>query len=137
MFTEYREVLPEGNIIYRVNTGGAIPEGADAVIMVEDTQVFSTHVGASGKMDEKQIEILAQVPPGENVRQPGSDVKAGDVVLEKGQVIHSAGGEIGTLAFVGRTKVKVTDCYISRCMTYCDAGQSPSKTCRCIAEHRK
>lgn len=108
--TEYSEVLPEGNVICRVNTGGAIPQGADAVIMVEDTQVHSTEIDSAGQQEEKQVRTLAQIPPGENVRQSGSDVRVGDIVMEKGQVIAGAGGEIGTLAFVGRTKVNICPC---------------------------
>ena len=41
------------------------------------------------------------------MRAPGSDVRRGDVVLERGTVLHAAGGEIGTLAFVGRTSARV------------------------------
>lgn len=93
--------------MYRVNTGGPIPQGADAVIMVEDTQIHGTFTNVSGATDEKQIQTLAQIPSGENVRQAGSDVKTGDTVLEKGQLLNSSGGEIGTLAFVGRTKVRL------------------------------
>ena len=73
--------------------------------MVEDTQVHSTSTNAAGQKEEKQVETLAKVEKWENVRQPGSDVKKGDLVLEKGTVLRSAGGEIGTLAFVGKTKV--------------------------------
>lgn len=73
--------------------------------MVEDTRVHSTFVDPNGRTEEKEIEILAQVDVGENVRKPGSDVKQGDLVLEKGTLISSGGGEIGTLAFVGKTKV--------------------------------
>ncbi|CAL1700302.1 unnamed protein product [Somion occarium] len=79
--------LPEGRVLYRINTGAPLPLGADAVIMVEDTRVHSTHIDSSGRMEEKDIEMLAQV--------------------DVGMLISSAGGEIGTLAFVGKTTVKV------------------------------
>ncbi|KAJ8087112.1 hypothetical protein PM082_005940 [Marasmius tenuissimus] len=95
--------LPEGTI-YRINTGGSLPVGTDAVIMVEDTHVVSTH---DEDGEEKEVETLAQVPAGENVRDPGSDVRKGDLVLQKGERITGAGGEIGTLAFVGRKEVQV------------------------------
>lgn len=92
--------------------------------MVEDTRVHSTSTNAAGHNDEKQIETLAQVDKGENVRQPASDVKEGDLVLEKGTVLTSAGGEIGTLAFVGRTEVRYMMFYIRSCgliaYLYCD-----------------
>lgn len=57
--------------------------------------------------EEREVRLLAAVPRGENVRQPGSDVKKGDTVLEKGTRVSQVGGEIGTLAFVGRTEVSV------------------------------
>ena len=97
--------LPPGDI-YRVNTGGPLPAGADAVIMVEDTRLISSHTGENGTDgEEKEVETLAQVPAGENVRRPGSDVRKGDLVLQAGERILSSGGEIGTLAFVGRKEV--------------------------------
>src|ERR1700729_4545274 len=92
--------------IYRINTGGPLPTGANTVIMVEDTRLISTYKDADGSDgEEKEVETLVQIPVGENVREPGSDVKTGDLVLQKGEVITSIGGEIGTLAFVGRKKV--------------------------------
>lgn len=94
------------DLIYRINTGAPLPTGANTVIMVEDTRLISTHKGADGSDgEEKEVETLVQIPVGENVREPGSDVKAGDLVLQKGEVLTSIGGEIGTLAFVGRKKV--------------------------------
>ncbi|KAI0677254.1 MoaB/Mog domain-containing protein [Trametes maxima] len=99
--------LPLG-AVFRVNTGGPLPAGADAVIMVEDTRLHSTQRTPLGEaFEEDEIETLAAVPRGENVREPGSDVRQGELVLERGTVVHSAGGEIGTLAFVGRTMVNV------------------------------
>ncbi|KAJ6464590.1 MoaB/Mog domain-containing protein [Mycena sanguinolenta] len=99
--------IPAGSV-YRINTGGPLPPGADTVIMVEDTRLISTFKNADGAdEEEKEIETLAQVPAGENVRAPGSDVKKGDLVLQKGDIILSEGGEIGTLTFVGRKEVQV------------------------------
>lgn len=71
--------------------------------MVEDTRLVATLKDSNDEdIDEKEVETLVQVPAGENVREPGSDVKKGELVLQKGERIHTAGGEIGTLAFVGR-----------------------------------
>ncbi|KAF9236211.1 MoaB/Mog domain-containing protein [Melanogaster broomeanus] len=95
------DAVPQGSI-FRVNTGGPLPAGTDTVIMVEDTELVSTLKDASGKdIEEQQVKTLVQVPRGENVRLPG------DLVLQKDEVITSLGGEIGTLAFVGRKEVKV------------------------------
>ena len=70
------------------------------MLMVEDTRLHSSD--AEG--EEQEVEALAQVAPGENIRKPGSDVKKGDLALEKGTMIHAHGGEIGTMAFVARQK---------------------------------
>ena len=104
MVTEYPTApLPPGSI-YRINTGAPLPPGADAVVMVEDTEVVSRHSGPAG--EEDQVKVLAQVDTGENVREPGSDVKLGEKVLELGDVISGVGGELGTLAFIGRRSVR-------------------------------
>ncbi|KAJ7581236.1 MoaB/Mog domain-containing protein [Mycena floridula] len=89
--------------VYRINTGGPLPAGADTVIMVEDTKLLTT----TEDEEEATIETGAQIPAGENVRAPGSDVLEGDLVLQSGERISSNGGEIGTLAFVGRKEVSV------------------------------
>lgn len=105
-----REPVPDG-YIYRINTGAPLPVGADAVIMVEDTQLHSEVEPEQEKegdaREEKEVTTLAQVDPGENVRQRGSDVQEGAVVLDKGDVIGNTGGDIGALAFVGRRLVSV------------------------------
>ncbi|KAF8841581.1 hypothetical protein BDN67DRAFT_967000 [Paxillus ammoniavirescens] len=101
------EIVPEGSI-FRINTGGPLPAGTDTVIMVEDTELVSTIKDANGNdVEEKQVKTLVQVPKEENIRLPGSDVRAGDLALQKDEVITSLGGEIGTLAFVGRKEVMV------------------------------
>jgi len=99
--------LPPGTV-FRVNTGGPIPPGADAVIMVEDTVIKSTHKDREGgDLEEAEIDTLAQIPKGENIRLPGSDVKAGDLVLSKDTILDGLGGDVGTLAFVGKTEVRM------------------------------
>ncbi|KAJ1603727.1 hypothetical protein NDA14_004707 [Ustilago hordei] len=88
--------------IFRINTGQGLPQGTDAVVMVEDTELIHAVDG-----EELTVQVLAKVEPGENVRQRGSDVKVGQVVLGKGTTISALGGEIGTLAFLGRSSVSV------------------------------
>ncbi|KAJ2936055.1 hypothetical protein H1R20_g1039, partial [Candolleomyces eurysporus] len=106
------EPLPAGTI-YRINTGAPLPAGTDTVIMVEDTKLVSTYSKAEVSSrtelidEEKEVETLAQIPAGENVRKPGSDVRKGDLVMKKGEKLSGGGGEVGTLAFVGRTEVLV------------------------------
>lgn len=93
--------LGEGEV-FRINTGQGLPAGTDAVVMVEDTELLSEEAG-----EEVMIKVLAQVEAGENVRLRGSDVKQGQVVLQPGTVISALGGEIGTLAFLGRSSARV------------------------------
>ncbi|KDR84294.1 hypothetical protein GALMADRAFT_237057 [Galerina marginata CBS 339.88] len=99
--------LPEGSI-YRINTGGPLPAGADTIIMVEDTELVSTFEDEPGvTAEEKEVRILVQVPPGDNVRAPGSDVRQGQLVMSAGDRVTRGGGEVGTLTFVGRKEVNV------------------------------
>ncbi|GAA5858727.1 hypothetical protein JCM1840_006533 [Sporobolomyces johnsonii] len=89
--------LPAG-AVYRINTGAPLPPGMDACIMVEDTEVVSRDENG----EETEVKLLAQMDKGENVRNEGSDVRTGEKVLEKGDVISNVGGELGTLAFIGK-----------------------------------
>lgn len=108
--TNLTKPLPEGTV-FRVNTGGPIPPGADAVIMVEDTVVRSTYTGANGcDPEEAEIETLAQIPMGENIRFPGSDVKADDLVFSEGAILDGLGGDVGMLAFIGKKQVRMLYC---------------------------
>ncbi|KAI6135212.1 MoaB/Mog domain-containing protein [Pisolithus croceorrhizus] len=71
-----------------------LPKGS----IFQDTELESAQKDADGEdMEEEQVKTLAQ----------GSDVRKGELVMQIGEVITSAGGEVGTLAFVGRKEVKV------------------------------
>lgn len=78
-----------------VHTGGMIPDGADAVVMVEDTQ--SPRPG--------EVEILKPAAVGQNVLQAGEDVQPGDLVMEAGIRIRPQ--EIGGLMALGIVEVAV------------------------------
>ncbi|KAI6011539.1 hypothetical protein BKA83DRAFT_4131654 [Pisolithus microcarpus] len=59
----------------------------DSVIRVEDTELESAPKDADGEdMEEDQVKTLAQVSLGENVRQPGSDMHKGELVMQIGEV---------------------------------------------------
>ncbi|GJJ70089.1 gephyrin [Entomortierella parvispora] len=90
--------------IARITTGGAVPEGATAVVMVEDTVLVKSSEDGTR---EEIVEIRAKVRNGEAIREIGSDVQIGQTVLKKGQVISAVGGEIGVLASIGVQKVTV------------------------------
>ena len=89
--------------IARITTGAPLPPGSDAVIMVEDTLVTAE----TPEGEEKEVCLLASVPSGENVREIGSDVEKGTVILKRGTEVTFAGGEVGILASVGVAEVKV------------------------------
>jgi gephyrin len=96
--------LHEGQIA-RITTGAPLPPGSSAVVMVEDTIVKERSAG--GK-EERVVEILtSEIQPGENVREVGSDVKEGALILKKGDGISAVGGELGLLASVGILEVAV------------------------------
>jgi len=79
----------------QVHTGGAIPAGADAVVMLEDTQLI----------DGSEIEVHRSVGVGQNILLEGEDVQQGDVVLEPGTRLRPQ--EIGGLMALGMTSVSV------------------------------
>jgi gephyrin len=96
--------LKEGEIA-RITTGAPLPPGATSVIMVEDTILASK---TDDGVEEKEVEILAnQVREGENIREVGSDIKEGELILSKGEQVSAVGGEIGLLAAVGVGEVSV------------------------------
>jgi molybdopterin molybdotransferase len=78
-----------------IATGGMLPDGADAVVMVENTQ----------DVDGSMIEVLRAVAPGENVIKVGEDVGAGDPLLEAGQPLRPQ--DIGGLLALGIVEVTV------------------------------
>ncbi|MFN8384037.1 MAG: gephyrin-like molybdotransferase Glp [Anaerolineales bacterium] len=78
-----------------IHTGGMLPAGANAVVMLENTQVVAG----------SEIEIFRSVADGENIIQIGEDVKAGSSILSKGCRIRPA--EIGGLMALGITHVSV------------------------------
>lgn len=78
-----------------IHTGGMLPQGADAVIMLENTQVANPG----------EIEILRSVAVGENVIKVGEDVHEGQVVIPAGSLLRPA--EIGGLLALGITKIQV------------------------------
>lgn len=95
----------EPGTIARITTGAPLPPNANAVVMVEDTVLVSTTPDGT---EEATVEILTgDIKPGENVREPGSDVALGSKILQKGDLISAVGGEIGLLASTGTKTVKI------------------------------
>jgi gephyrin len=91
--------------IARITTGAPLPPGATSVVMVEDTVLRVTTT--DGK-EESEVEILTDgIQINENVREVGSDIKLGEVILKKGEKVTAMGSELGLLASVGRREVLV------------------------------
>ncbi|MCL4456074.1 MAG: molybdopterin molybdotransferase MoeA [Nitrospirae bacterium] len=79
----------------KIPTGGMMPEGADAVLMLEHAQAVS----------DDMIEAMRSVAPGENVIQKGEDIQKGKTVLTRGHKLRSQ--DIGALAGIGVTEIEV------------------------------
>ena len=78
-----------------VPTGGALPRGADSVVMVEYSEDYG----------DGTIGISKSAAPGQNMIFRGDDVFPGKVILQKGRVLSSQ--DIGALAAIGRVEVPV------------------------------
>ncbi len=79
----------------RVTTGAPIPPGADAMVMIEQTEEL-----------DGRVNILAHsLQPGDNIRPVGQDIDQGQLVLPKGTLLGPA--ELGLLGTVGQTEVSV------------------------------
>ncbi len=84
---------PAGSCI-RIMTGAPVPEGADAVVMQEETE-----------RQGEAIRLTATVTAGQNIRLPGEDIREGDSVLRAGTRLGAA--ELPLLASLGVPEVKV------------------------------
>jgi len=103
----------------RIMTGALIPNGADAVVPVEDTDSSSTHVA-----------IFRAAEPGANVRFRGEDVRQGHVIVPAGTVLKPAC--LGMLASLGRAVIPVfqrpTVALISTGNELVDIDETPDDT---------
>jgi molybdopterin molybdotransferase len=97
-----------------IHTGGMLPPGADAVVMLEYTQTIRRgdlhgRLGAGASpaptQSQNEIEIFRAAAEGEGVIRVGEDVAEGQLILPKGRVMRPA--EIGGLLALGITSVRV------------------------------
>ncbi|AOT71757.1 gephyrin-like molybdotransferase Glp [Geosporobacter ferrireducens] len=91
--TAAHKVTP-GKAIY-VPTGGMLPQGADAMVMIEYVE----------SLDDETIAVYKAVAPGEGVIQKGEDIQKGEQILSKGRRLKPQ--DIGMLAAVGIYQIKV------------------------------
>ncbi len=94
-------VLAKGTAA-RILTGAPIPEGADAVIPVEDTDQYKKP--QTGPM-QPTVSFYKSAKPGDNLRRAGEDVQPGQLVLEKGRRLLPQ--DVGVLVSLGIREVQV------------------------------
>lgn len=78
-----------------IATGAPVPDGADAVVMVEET----------APAGETSVHILSPAAPGQNIGRRGADISPGDLVVRRGDVLNPS--RIGALAAVGAVDIDV------------------------------
>ena len=78
-----------------IATGAPVPEGSDAVVMVEETE----------KQPDQTVRVFSPVYPGQNVTRQGADIRAGQPVLRPGDVLNPS--RIGAVAALGVIDVEV------------------------------
>jgi molybdopterin molybdotransferase len=89
-----------GGCAIRIMTGAPIPTGADAVVMVEQTQSLDSRNPLG------QVRFAAQrVTPGQNIMRRAASMARGDLALRAGVMIRAV--EIGVLSEVGRSEIRV------------------------------
>ncbi len=89
-----KSTIKSGECVY-VPTGGMLPAGADAMVMIEYTEAFS----------DDEIAVYESVAQGKCVVTPGEDVKRGATVVKKGTVLKAE--HIGALASAGVWEIEV------------------------------
>jgi len=94
----YADTVPRKRVVKgrctEVATGATLPGGADAVVMVEDTE-----------REGDIVKVYRPVHPGEHVSRRGEDIGRGSVVVRAGEVLTPA--KVGALAAIGRARVDV------------------------------
>lgn len=86
----------------RIMTGAPLPAGADAVIPVEDTN--EPWRDAERPLPDV-VEVQRRITPGDYIRYPGEDIRAGEMVLPAGHLVRPQ--EIGVMASLGVAEVSV------------------------------
>jgi len=79
----------------KISTGGMLPEGANAVMMVEYTE----------QIDDTTIEARRSISPWENVVREDEDLKTGEIILRRGSRLRPQ--DIGVLAGIGKINIQI------------------------------
>jgi molybdopterin molybdotransferase len=108
----------------RIMTGAPVPEGAEAVIPVEDTDDRRDH---SGALPPPVVKFFKGTALGTNIRPVGQDVRAGQTVLRAGTVLRAA--QVGVLAGLGYAEIAVHRqplvAILSTGDELCEIGETP------------
>jgi len=91
----------------RISTGGMLPAGADAVVMVEYTDEIEGNTLAS-HASGRTVEVQRGAAPWEHVLRIGEDIAKGSKVFPRGRRLRAR--DLGALAGIGTTKVRVHRC---------------------------
>jgi molybdopterin molybdotransferase len=78
-----------------IATGAPLPEGADAVVMVEET----------ARVDGMHVAICAEAAPKQNIGRKGADISPGDLVVRRGDLLNPS--RLGAVAAIGCARVEV------------------------------
>jgi molybdenum cofactor synthesis domain-containing protein len=78
-----------------IATGAPLPEGADAVVMVEETN----------RLDEEHVAIAAEATPRQNIGRKGADIAPGDLVVREGDLLNPS--RLGAVAAIGCGRLDV------------------------------
>jgi molybdenum cofactor synthesis domain-containing protein len=111
-----KSIVIKAGTAARVTTGAPVPPGADAVVMVEETEA------GNGVVDI----LTGDTPAGANVRPIGVDIEAGQLVLAAGTLLGPA--ELGLLGTVGRAAVAVYRLPVVAVMSTGDEIVEPDET---------
>jgi molybdenum cofactor synthesis domain-containing protein len=87
-------VVGEGQCA-EIATGAPLPDGADAVVMVEET----------ARIDADHVAIRAQATPRQNIGRKGADISPGDLVVRRGDLLNPS--RLGAVAAIGCAQVEV------------------------------
>lgn len=92
---EIAQVLLNTGECCLIHTGGMLPQGSNAVVMLENTQVAKPG----------EIEVYRSAAQGENVIRTGEDIQQGEIVVPAGKILNAA--DIGGLLALGITQIQV------------------------------
>jgi molybdenum cofactor synthesis domain-containing protein len=86
-----------------ISTGAPMPKGADAVVMVEETE--DSDVGRSDPQLRRNVRLTASAKPGQNIGRRAADIAKGARVVSRGDVMTPS--RVGALAAVGIREIEV------------------------------